>query len=56
MVPLRSSLRELQLRTDLRMDVFCYWRSMHGHGGPMLDAKHMSALADLNLQIGFDCY
>jgi hypothetical protein len=54
--PLRSELAALQARPGIRMDVFCYWRSTQGHGGPRLTPKQMRPLANLNLEIGFDCY
>jgi hypothetical protein len=49
-------LQRLQSEPQVWMDVFCYWRSTQGHGGPMLSPKQMQALAELNLTIGFDCY
>lgn len=55
-LPLQSTLHDLQSRPDVRMDIFCYWRSAEGHGGPTLDASQMRALAELNIEIGFDCY
>ncbi len=55
-VPVQTELRELQSQPGAWMDVFCYWRSTQGHGGPSLNPKQMRLLADLNLQIGFDCY
>jgi len=54
--PLRSELAALQARPGIRMDVFCYWRSTQGHGGPLLTPKQMRPLANLDLEIGFDCY
>lgn len=39
-----------------RMDVFCYWLSAEGHGGPMLSPSIMRRLAELDLTIGFDIY
>jgi hypothetical protein len=51
-----SELRSLQSQPAVRMDVFCYWASEQGHGGPTLNPKQMRELADLNLTIGFDCY
>ena len=55
-VPVRNQLSELQNIPGVWMDIFCYWRSAHGHGGPTLDPKHMRSLADLDLEIGFDFY
>ena len=52
----RQELLSLQSQVGISMDVFCYWRSAQGHGGPTLHPKQMRMLADLNLEIGFDCY
>jgi len=52
----QEQLHLLQAETDVWIDVFCYWNSAQGQGGPSLDAEQMRALADLNLGIGFDCY
>jgi hypothetical protein len=52
----RAELSSLQSEPGVWMDVFCYWRSTQGHGGPALSPKQMKTLADLNLTIGFDCY
>ena len=55
-VAAQEVLRRMQSEPDLWMDVFCYWRSTHGQGGPMLSPKQMQRLAELDLTIGFDCY
>lgn len=52
----RLELIKSQSEAEIWMDVFCYWRSMDGHGGPSLSSKQMRTLAELNLNIGFDCY
>jgi Domain of unknown function (DUF4279) len=49
-------LHLLQAESGVSMDVFCYWNSAQGQGGPSLDAEQMRQLADLNLDISFDCY
>jgi hypothetical protein len=51
----RHSLLALQAG-DAEMDVFCYWVSAYGHGGPTLEPEHMRRLADLNLELGLDVY
>lgn len=52
----RRELLGLQSQAGIRMDVFCYWRSVQGHGGPTLSPKQMRTLGELSLNIGFDCY
>ena len=39
-----------------RMDIFCYWLSANGHGGPTLSPAIMRRLGELELEIGFDIY
>lgn len=36
--------------------LFFYWSSLHGHGGPTLSPHQMKRLAELCLEISFDCY
>ena len=53
--PNRSALLSLQDR-GYAMDIFCFWASVSGHGGPELDHELMQRLASLRLNIGFDLY
>jgi Domain of unknown function (DUF4279) len=39
-----------------RMDVFCYWLSAGGNGGPVLSPAIMKRFGKLGLEIGFDIY
>ena len=50
-----EALRELQA-AGCRTDVFCYWLSESGHGGPMLCPGTISRLSQANLEIEFDVY
>ena len=38
------------------MNIFCFWASASGHGGPQLDHEIMKRLASLRLDVGFDLY
>ena len=38
------------------MDIFCYWLSASGQGGPTLSPDLMRRLAEAELEIGFDVY
>lgn len=51
-----SAAFEALRQRGVRADVFCYWLSASGHGGPILSPKQMSALSELELEIGFDVY
>lgn len=50
-----DALRSLRA-SGHRMDVFCYWLSAEGHGGPMLSPAIMRRFGELDLGIGFDFY
>jgi hypothetical protein len=39
-----------------KTDIFCYWLSTQGHGGPMLSPGTMARLARLGLELSFDAY
>lgn len=39
-----------------QVDVFCYWASFSGHGGPRLEPGLMLRLANLGLPVGVDVY
>lgn len=53
--PRADALRELQNR-GAKTDLFCYWQSKYGHGGPTLSPEIMKRAAALGLEIGFDVY
>lgn len=53
--PAENELRDL-IADAVRADVFSYWRSANGHGGPMLSPVQMSKLARLGLDCGWDVY
>ncbi len=38
------------------IDVFCYWASKSGHGGPTVDDQTMRWLGSLGVPLGFDVY
>ncbi len=48
-------VRSLQAE-GCRMDIFCYWLSVDGHGGPILSPAIMRRVGELALEIGFDIY
>jgi hypothetical protein len=53
--PNKSNLLSLQDR-GYEMDIFCFWVSASGHGGPELDHELMQRLASFRLSVGFDLY
>jgi hypothetical protein len=53
--PKRDKLDSLQ-SSGYEVDIFCYWLSAAGHGGPSLDPQIMQRLADLGLSVSFDVY
>jgi hypothetical protein len=54
-MPAREALASLR-EGGARMCISCYWRSAHGHGGPLLSPAQMRRLADLHLECGYDVY
>lgn len=53
--PVRAVLAELR-QEGVKQDVFCYWATSNGQGGPDLGAAQMRRLGALELGIGFDIY
>src|SRR5262245_50739220 len=53
--PKAAALAELRSR-GASVDVFCYWLSASGHGGPTLSPSQAKKLAALDLECGFDVY
>jgi hypothetical protein len=39
-----------------QIDLFCFWASTNGHGGPELSHEIMQQLSSLKLNLGFDVY
>src|SRR5262245_898960 len=39
-----------------RIDIFCYWLSAQGHGGPTLYPATLKQLGELGIEVGFDVY
>jgi hypothetical protein len=50
-----EALRRLQQQGH-RMDIFCYWLSAEGHGGPTVSPTIMRRLGKLGIELGFDVY
>lgn len=42
--------------TGVEADIFCYWESATGHGGPGLSPPQMERLVRRNLPVGVDVY
>lgn len=52
----RNGLKTLQSIDGIKMTVKCVWESAYGDSGPVLWPEQMRALAELNLECGFDFY
>jgi hypothetical protein len=55
-LPVAPDAVQTLAREGARIDVFCYWLSKSGHGGPALSAPQMERLARLGLTISLDVY
>ncbi|HTR52483.1 MAG TPA: DUF4279 domain-containing protein [Kofleriaceae bacterium] len=51
----RTALRDLVDR-GARIDIFCYWLSASGHGGPTVSTIQTKKLAELEIELSFDIY
>ncbi len=49
------ALRFLRME-GCRIDVFCFWLSAEGHGGPTVSPEIMKRFGELGLELGFDVY
>jgi len=56
LTPVKSALLRLQDVPGVKMFVDCKWSSRGGMGGPTLWPEQMLALAELNLECGFDVF
>lgn len=55
LTPKAEAIRALH-KAGCKMDIFCYWLSRSGHGGPIISPVQMARFAELNLALGFDFY
>ena len=55
LVPRRAAIDSLRKR-GAEADIFCYWVSRDGHGGPALSPAQAAQLVELNLEISYDFY
>ncbi|MCA9622299.1 MAG: DUF4279 domain-containing protein [Myxococcales bacterium] len=53
--PRAAELAEL-LANGAEADIFCFWASARGQGGPTLSPPQMRRLASLQLSCSYDCY
>ena len=53
--PRATALADLRGR-GATIDIFCYWLSASGHGGPIISPSQAQRLAALDLECGFDVY
>ena len=51
----QALLKDLQAE-GYEMDIFCFWVSAHGHGGPELSHEIMQRLGSMRLKVSFDIY
>lgn len=51
----RDAVWELVARGG-RVDIFCYWASARGHGGPTISPAQSKKLAELEIAVLFDVY
>lgn len=54
--PSAGALKKLQNCPNVTMGIDCVWRSLAGHGGPVLWPEQMNRMSTLNLECSFDIY
>jgi hypothetical protein len=54
--PAAPALARLRAQRGLAVDVFCFWESATGHGGPELSASTLARIAALDAGLGIDFY
>lgn len=52
----KASLVAELTRGGLTADILCYWMSATGQGGPVLGAATIRRIAELGVDLDFDCY
>lgn len=55
LIPVRAELKKIQ-DSGAHTDIFCYWVSAYGNGGPTISPAQAEKLAFLKLECGFDIY
>lgn len=53
--PAKGPLKGL-IAVGATVDLFCFWASASGHGGPTVDPSNMLALGRLGIPLAFDLY
>jgi hypothetical protein len=53
--PVKDVFCEIARESD-RADIFCFWESSVGHGGPTFSAALLGRVATLGLELGIDIY
>lgn len=53
--PVASAIDAL-ISSGAKADIFCFWESNSGNGGPELSPAQMSRLCRLNLSVGWDVW
>ena len=56
LMSVKNELDEVRATGGIRADIFCYWESATGNGGPSFSPKLMERLALLDLELSLDIY
>jgi hypothetical protein len=54
--PAREEIKTLILSSELQADIFCFWESATGHGGPVFSPAFLRYFASFELALGIDVY
>jgi hypothetical protein len=54
--PVRPQLAAIMAEESVKADIFCFWESRTGHGGPSFSPQLLGRIAALGLELGIDIY
>ena len=52
----KRSVLKVLVESGWQVDIYCYWESQSGNGGPYFDVSTLSALSLLEIELGFDIW
>lgn len=56
LLPRAAEVAAIVREYGAQADVFCFWASATGHGGPTISWRTMKQLGELNIDLGIDFY
>jgi len=54
--PVRTKLEEYAAQSNVEKDLFCFWESATGNGGPSFSPFLLARIVSMDLALGLDIY